>query len=459
MAAGRGDVTTATVPPGQPTAASAACAPSLGPFERVRGLTAKAPLPRLLPVRQRYDAPVEPDVVAATRRELESLRGRIQPGAHIAVTAGSRGIRDVAVVIKAACDWLKELGAEPFIVPAMGSHGGATADGQRAVLASYGVTEERMGVPIRATMDTVVLGRVPDGPPVHLDAYAAQADGILLVNRVKPHTDFHGEVESGLAKIAAIGLGKQRGAEAIHAYGSPNLPRWVPLVARRIVESGRVLGGLAILENAYERTARVAFVEPDGVTGAAEAALLGEARQLLGRLPFDDLDVLIVDELGKDKSGSGMDTNVIGRMWIEGVPEPERPRVTNITVHAISEASHGNAVGVGLADFIPFRVLEQIDLHALYVNAMTSGIGGVRRAKLPIALPTDRDAVAAAIAMCGRPDVENVRLVRIHDTLDTVSLLVSESLRAEVEAHPRLEVTGDPVPFECSAEGDLPAWP
>lgn len=459
MAAGRGDVSdrTAAAPTREPLDGSPK--PDLGPFERVRDLAPQAPLPRLVPVRQHYDVPSEPDVAAATRRELEPLRARVRPGMRIAVTAGSRGIGDVALVIKTACDWLKEVGAEPFIVPAMGSHGGATADGQRAVLASYGVTEERMSVPIRATMETVVLGRVPDGPPVHLDAHAAQADGILLVNRVKPHTDFRGQVESGLGKIAAIGLGKQRGAESIHAYGSPNLARWVPLVARRIVDSGRVLGGLAIVENAHERTARVAFVEPDGVAGAAETALLAEARRMLGQLPFDDLDVLVVDELGKDKSGSGLDTNVIGRMWIEGVPEPERPRITNITVHAISKASYGNGVGVGLADFVPFRVLEQIDLRAVYVNAMTSGIGGVRRAKLPIALPTDRDTVAAAIAMCGRPDLENVRLVRIHDTLDTVSLLVSESLRAEVEADPRLEIIGDPLPFQCTSEGDLPAWP
>ncbi|SDS96336.1 DUF2088 domain-containing protein [Actinopolymorpha singaporensis] len=431
----------------------------LGPFERVRELSPQAPLPRLIPVRQHYDVPAEPDVAAATARELEALRSRIRPGMSVAVTAGSRGIHDLATVVRAACDWLRAAGAEPFVVPAMGSHGGATAEGQVAVLASYGVTEETMGVPIRATMDTVELGRVPDGPMVHLDANAAQADGILLVNRIKPHTDFHGEIESGLGKIAAIGLGKQRGAEGIHIYGSTGLARWIPAVGRHIVETGRVLGGIGIVENAHERTARIAFVEPDGIAGPAETALLAEAGRLLGRLPFDELDVLVVDELGKDKSGSGMDTNVIGRMWIAGVDEPDRPRVTNITVHGISKASYGNAVGVGLADFVPFRVLEDIDLHALYVNAMTSGIGGVRRAKLPIALPTDEATVAAAILMCGRPDPENVRLVRVHDTLDTVHLLVAESLRAEVEAQSQLEIVGEPVPFDCTPDGALPAWP
>jgi hypothetical protein len=432
---------------------------NLGPFERIRDVSPQAPLPDLLPVRQHYDVPVEADVPAATRRELEALRPRITAGMRIAITAGSRGIHDIATVIKAAGAWLREQGAEPFIVPAMGSHGDANADGQVAVLASYGITEQSMGVPVRATMDTVVLGQVPDGPEVHLDANAAQADGILLVNRIKPHTDFHGPVESGLGKIAAIGLGKQRGAEGIHAYGSNGLARWMPAVARRIVDTGKVLGGIAIVENAHETTAKVAFVGPDGIAGPAETALLDEAGELLGRLPFDDLDVLVVDELGKDKSGSGMDTNVIGRMWIPGGAEPDTPRITAITVHAISKASYGNAVGVGLADFIPFRVLEDIDLHAVYVNAMTSGTGGLRRTKLPIALATDRDAVSAAILMCGRPDPANVRLVRVHDTLDTVSLLVSASLRHEIDSHPRLEIVGEPVPFACTPEGDLPAWP
>ncbi len=432
---------------------------NLGPFERIRDVSPRAPLPAMLPVHQAYDVPEEADVAAATRRELAALQGRVSRGMRVAVTAGSRGIHDLAIVVRSACDWLREQGAEPFIVPAMGSHGGATAEGQIAVLASYGVTEETMGVPVRATMDTVVLGQLPDGPAVHLDANAAQADGILLVNRIKLHTDFHGEIESGLGKIAAIGLGKQRGAEGIHAYGSRGLSHFVPLAARHIVDTGKVLGGLAIVENAHETTAKVAYVGPDGIAGPAETALLREAGDLLGRLPFDELDVLVVDELGKDKSGSGMDTNVIGRMWIPGVAEPEGPLITAITVHAISKASYGNAVGVGLADFVPFRVLEDIDLHAVYVNSMTSGIGGLRRTKLPIALATDRDVVSAAILMCGRPDPDNVRLVRMHDTLDTVSLMVSESLRDEVERHPRLKIVGDPVAFACTPEGALPDWP
>ncbi|HEX3813335.1 MAG TPA: hypothetical protein VHX59_10885 [Mycobacteriales bacterium] len=431
---------------------------SLGPFESVRELTYDAPFPRLIPVRRAIDPVTEDDPAGAAKRQLEPLRGQITPGMSVAITAGSRGIHDIAVVVKAAGEWLRDAGAEPFVVPAMGSHGGATAEGQREVLAHLGITEESMGMPIRATMDTVELDRCPDGPVVHLDANAAQADGILVVNRIKAHTDFHGEVESGLAKICAIGLGKHRGAAGIHRYGSRGLARWVPEVAHRIIASGKVLGGLAIIENALERTARIALLPANEIGRAGETALLRESQRLMGALPFDQLDLLVVDELGKDKSGSGLDTNVIGRMMIRGTEEFDRPNITNISVHDISAASDGNAVGIGLADFIPFRVLEKIDLHAMYVNAVTSGIGGVQRAQLPLAFRTDRDTVAAALLMCGRADLENARVVRMHDTLDTVSLLVSESLRAEVEAADDLTIVGESGPMTFDADGALLAW-
>lgn len=428
---------------------------SLGPFEAVRELSYDAPFPRLIPVRREIDAPQERDPAAAAHQQLEQIRDRITPGMSVAITAGSRGIHDIAVVIKAAGEWLRAAGAEPFIVPAMGSHGGATAEGQRGVLRHLGITEESMGMAIQATMDTVELGRCPDGPMVHLDANAARADAILVVNRIKAHTDFHGEVESGLAKICAIGLGKHKGAAGIHVYGSAGLARWVPEVARRIIATGKILGGLAIIENAFERTARVAFVDADNIAGDGEKALFQESRQLMGSLPFDELDVLVVDELGKDKSGSGLDTNVIGRMMIRGTEEFERPRIVNISVHDISAASEGNAVGLGLADFIPFRVLKKLDLNKMYVNAVTSGIGGVQRAQIPLAFRTDRDTIAAALQMCGRADVENARVVRIHDTLDTVHMLVSESLRDELGD---LTILGEPEPMQFDEDGNLAKW-
>jgi hypothetical protein len=432
--------------------------PSLGPCEAVRDLHYDAPFPRMLPVRQKFDAPQVRDVAAATREALEPLRGRISPGMSVALTAGSRGIHDKPEVLRATGAWLRSLGAEPFVVPAMGSHGGATAEGQVEMLRSLHVTEDSVDLPIRATMDTVELGRLPDGPVVHLDANAARADGIIAINRVKAHTDFQGEVESGLAKILAIGLGKQRGAEGIHRFGPRNLAVWVPRVARRILDSGAVLGGLAIVENAFDRAAGITLLEPDDIGGPGESRLLEQAKALMAGIPFDDLDVAVVDVMGKDVSGAGMDTNVIGRMMIRGSQEFERPRIANIAVLDVTDSSHGNAIGVGLADFIPFRILEKIDLRSAYVNAMTSGLGGPQRGQIPMAMPTDRSAVAAALLTCGRADLERARVVRVRSTLDLEHLLVSESLREQVEADDRLSVSGEPVQMAFGDDGRIAGW-
>jgi hypothetical protein len=430
----------------------------LGPFEALRGLTFEAPFPRVIPVRQRFDAGRVDDVAGATTHALQPLRERVRPGMSVAITAGSRGIHDKPAVVRAAGEWLRSLGAEPFVVPAMGSHGGATAEGQVQLLADLGMTEQTLGMPIRATMETVELDRLPGGPAVHLDAHAAKADGILAVNRIKAHTDFQGEIESGLAKIVAIGLGKQRGAEGIHRFGPANLGVWIPPVARRIVETGKVLGGLAIVENAFDRAARIDLVAARAIGGPVEAALLTEAKRLMARIPFETIDVAVIDAMGKNISGSGMDTNVIGRMMIRGSAEFERPRISNIAVLDVTDASHGNAIGVGLADFIPFRILEKIDLRAAYINAMTSGLGGPQRGQLPMAMPTDRDAVAAAILTCGRADLDAVTLVRVRNTLDLEDLLVSESLRAEVEGRAELEITGEARPLGFDAAGRLEPW-
>jgi hypothetical protein len=431
---------------------------NLGPFEAVRDLDYTAPFPGLLRVRQNVDAPRVPDVAQATAAALEILRPRVSPGMTVAITAGSRGIHDKPAVVRAAGEWLRSAGAQPFVVPAMGSHGGATAEGQLGVLAELGMTSDSLGMPIRATMDTVDLGRVPDGPTAYLDRNAAAADAILVVNRIKAHTDFTGDVESGLAKITAIGLGKQRGAAGIHLYGPANLGTWIPRVARRIIDTGKILGGIAIIENAYDRAAAIEFVEPHDIGGAGETRLLQQAKNLMATLPFDRIDVAVVDVMGKNKSGSGMDTNVIGRMMIRGSAEFERPHITNIAVLDISDSSHGNAVGLGLADFIPFRLLEKIDLGSTYINAMTSGLGGPQRAQIPMAMPTDRDAVAAAILTCGRADLEHARVVRLRDTLDLQELLVSESLRDEVETDPRLEIVDGPAVMSFDDEGRIDKW-
>jgi hypothetical protein len=307
-------------------------------------------------------------------------------------------------------------------------------------------------------METVELGRLPDGPTVHLDAHAAGADAIIAINRVKAHTDFQGEVESVLAKMVAIGLGKQRGAEGIHRHGPRNLAVWVPRVARRIIETGKILGGLAIVENAYDRAAEIVLLPPDEIGACGETALLERAKGLMAGIPFDTLDVAVIDQMGKNISGSGLDTHVIGRMMIRGSEEFERPHIANIAVLDVTDTSHGNAIGVGLADFIPFRILEKIDLRAAYVNAMTSGLGGPQRGQLPIAFPTDRDAVAAALLTCGRADLEHARLVRVHSTLDLEELLVSESLRDQVEADDRLSITGEARPMTFGDDGVLSDW-
>ncbi|MFI5711164.1 DUF2088 domain-containing protein [Kribbella sp. NPDC051620] len=401
--------------------------------------------------------PTEEDPYGAAQRALEPLATAVKAGDRIAVTAGSRGIHDLVTVVRAAVDWLRAKGAEPFVVPAMGSHGGATADGQREMLEGLGVTPASIGCPIEATMETVVLGNLPDGTPVHHDALAARADGVLLINRVKPHTDFHGPVESGLGKILAIGLGNHQGAAALHAGGIPLLGSSIEQAARMIIDSGKILGGLAIIENAYEKTASVELVTPDGIAGAAENALLQRAGSLMARLPFDELDVLVVDEMGKDKSGTGMDTNVLGRCWVHGIPEFESPSIAAVSVHRLSEASHGNASGLGLADVIPAKMLEQIDLRASYVNALTSGAGGARRSRLPMVLEDDAAAILGAVTMSGRRDWSELRLARIADTLSPNELMVTPALLAEVGERFDLEITGTAREL-TDKTGSLTSW-
>jgi hypothetical protein len=429
-----------------------------GPFEAIRGLRPAGVLPQVTPIRRLLiDVPTEPDPYSAAQAALAPLAAAIRPGDRIAVTAGSRGIHDLVTVVRAAVDWLRSAGAEPFVVPAMGSHGGATAEGQREMLAGLGVTPESVGCPIEATMETVVLGNLPDGTPVHHDALAAKADGVLLINRVKPHTDFHGPVESGLGKILAIGLGNHQGAATLHAGGIPALGSAIEAAAKLIVASGKILGGLAILENAHEKTAAVELVVADGIASTAENGLLLRAAGLMARLPFDDLDVLVVDEMGKDKSGTGMDTNVLGRCWVYGIPEFESPSIAAVTVHRLSNASHGNASGLGLADVIPASLLEQIDLQASYVNALTSGAGGARRSRLPMVLEDDAAAVLGAITMSGRRDWSELRLARIRDTLSPNELLVSPALLDEAAERFDLEITGSAREL-TDATGTLTGW-
>lgn len=406
------------------------------------------PLPPLYRVRYPHAPTALENIPRAVHEQLDTvkLKERLQAGMSVAVTAGSRGIHDIVPTLQAVVNYLKMADTHPFLVPAMGSHGGATAQGQKEMLAELGITEERIGCPIRATMDVVEVGQLENGVPAYMDRFAAEADGIVVVNRVKPHTDFYAPIESGLAKIIAIGLGKRRGAETVHSYGSNGLRNFIPALAQRVIGTGKILCGVALLENASEQTAEIVALPPHEIGAAGEEALLVRATKLMGRLPFEQLDILVVNEIGKNISGCGMDTNVIGRMRIPGQPEPDAPRINIIVALDITHQSHGNASGMGLADLVTAQVANKFDFRATYINGLTAGIGGVQRSMMPIVLPTARDAISAALHCCAQPQIEAVRLVRIQNTLSLQELLISPALLNEAQTA-GLELVGE-TPWE-----------
>jgi hypothetical protein len=394
------------------------------------------------------------DIPSRVRRALQPILERVALDERVAITAGSRGIANMPAILRACGAAIREAGGDPFVMPAMGSHGGATADGQRDVLVGYGITRESVGMPVISSMDVQQIGCVEE-MPVFMSTTALEADHVLLVNRVKPHTDFHGPIESGLAKICAIGLGKQRGAQAIHSYGTRGLVELMPRAARCIIErTGKILGGLAILENPRDETADLAFIEPEGIGLGIEQELQSRAKSLIGVLPFDALDVLIVDEMGKNISGTGMDTNVIGRTFVPGVAEDPRTTITAVVVLGLTEESHGNAVGLGLADFTTEAFVDQIDWQATHMNSYTAGTGGLLRGRLPTVLPNDRAAIATAIRMCGQPNASRLRLARIKNTLQTAHVQFSASLLEDADRG-HVEVTASPRPMQFDAAGRL----
>lgn len=393
--------------------------------------------PRFATVRQTVPTAPLPDVTQAVRETLRhaEVGARLRPGARIAVGAGSRGIADYAVVVKAIVAELKALGAQPFVFPAMGSHGGATAEGQREVLVEQGITEATMGCPVVSSMDVVPVGMTATGMPVFCDAAAHASDGIIVVNRVKIHTDFHGPTESGLTKMLAIGLGKREGAEPLHVRGVAGLRDDIPHVAAVQIANSPILCGVAIIEDGAHNVARVQAVPADKIA-VVEPELLAYARTLLARLPVDASDVLIVDQIGKDISGAGMDNNVVGRMFIDGQPEPETPRIGTIVALRLTAASHGNATGIGFADIASQRLLDAIDHEITRVNMATSGF--MRRGQIPPAFPTDALAIAAAFERSGRGAAASA--LRIRDTLSLGVLQVSENLLPTVLERSNVEL-------------------
>jgi Lactate racemase N-terminal domain len=411
-------------------------------------------MPLLARVRQSIPQPRVEDVGGTVRRLIRAsrLRERVRPGGTIAVGIGSRGINGIDVVARAIVAALKEMDYKPFIVAAMGSHGGATAEGQRELLAGYGVTAEKMGVPVKTDMDTVVLGTNPVGLPIYFDRNAYQADGIVLANRVKPHTDFRGVHESGVLKMLVIGLGKRDGASQVHKLGIRGLCEILPAVGRFLVANTRFTLGLALLENAEDETAEIVALEPETIFDL-EPKLLERARGLMGRLPFDQIDVLIVGELGKNYSGAGMDPNVIGRLYIETQPDFDKPKVTRLAVLDVSDESHGNIVGIGFADLTTERLVSRMDPVPFRINTLTSCCLG--RSRIPITLPTDRDVIESALETCWRIDPAEARIVVIPNTLEVKTLWVSAPLEEEVTAHPHLARETDYLPMPIDIDGSL----
>lgn len=420
-------------------------------LKELRALLEEVELPLMAAVERSVELPSPlPDVEKAVR---EALGGVELPGGSVAVGVGSRGIGHVDETVAALVSVLKESGASPFVIPAMGSHGASTGEGQKEVLEHLGVSEERAGCPIRATMETVALGRTPSGVEVYMDENAYEADAVVVVNRVKPHTAFRGYLESGPTKMLAIGLGKQKGAHSVHAAGWENIHRTIPEAAGVIMETGKVAFGLSVLETVEGGEERPYKIEaiPAAELQGREAELLQEAKRNLLRLPFDEIDVLVVDEIGKNVSGDGADPNVTGRY-----PTPHAsggPRVGRMVFLDLTEETGGNANGVGMADTVTERLASKFDREATYFNALTSTTP--EPVRLPMVLPNDRLAIAAALQMWSGVSTAESRLVRVTNTLRLDRMSVSEAMLEEVEGDESLRVVEDPRPMCFDEPGNL----
>jgi hypothetical protein len=410
-------------------------------------------IPRVVKIRQNFERPVIENVEAAFLERLRSSRvlERVASGMRIGIGVGSRGISNQPLIVRALIDNLKARGGKPFIFPAMGSHGGATAEGQRGLLARMGISEQTMGAPVQATMDVVAMGNAENGLTAWFDAYAAAADGIVLVNRVKPHVSFRGKYESGLMKMIAIGLGKQRGAEASHQLGMERMLDNIVAFGRTALSTGRIWFGVALLENAYHETCRLEVIPAHRIE-EEEIALQAEAKRLEPRILFDQLDVLVIDEIGKNISGTGFDNNVVGRYHLPHM-KSEGPFITRIAALDITAASHGNGNGLGILDFTTERAFSKFSFEESYPNALTSTVP--TSAKIPMILKNDRLAIQAAIKTCNIVDFRQVRLARIKNTLEAHRLEISENLLPEARANPKMEVLSAAYEFDFNLEGNL----
>ncbi len=415
-------------------------------------------LPRMVRARQAFPADEVRDVAGTLREELRkpAIAGKIRGKRRIAMAVGSRGVAEIPLIVRVVAEELRKLGAEPFIVPGMGSHGGATAEGQTELLAGLGVTESSAGCPIVSSMDVVELGTLDNGLPVYMDRRAMEADGIVVINRVKPHTAFSGSIESGMVKMITIGLGKQKGADSCHAFGFGHMERNILDMAKVKLARCPFLFGIGTVENAYDRVAKIVAVPAEELI-ETEIRLLAEARERMPSIPFDPLDVLVVDRMGKEISGSGMDPNITGRASNPAIKLTRK--TTRMAVLDLTAASHGNAVALGLADVITRRLFGKIDFEHTYANVLTATV--TCSGMIPLIMENDRLAIRAAVKTCNAHDMGAVRMVRIQDTLHLGEIYFSEALLDEARGNPRLSLLGPPADIAFDARGNLPdvgAW-
>ncbi len=412
--------------------------------------------PRMMRIHQHFDAPTLEDIPGAVRQQVASLElsGKVKKGESVAISVGSRGIANIALITKSLVKELKAIGLEPFLVPAMGSHGGGTAEGQRGIIESYGVTEEYTGAPIKASMETVQVDEIEGSVPVLFDKHAYEADHVAVVGRVKPHTGFVGEIESGLHKMMLIGLGKHKGAAIYHqAIVQYSFDRIVRAVGQSVIEKCNVLLGLGIVENPYDKTALVKAVAPDEFV-EREKELLILAKKWMPRLPFEQIDLLIVDEIGKNISGSGLDTNVVGRKYHDHhAAEKEYPKVTRIYARDLTEETHGNASGVGMAEYIHQQIVDKMDREATYINCLTGN--APTGAAIPIYYENDRKVLDIALKTIGYVEPPDAKVVRILNTLELGEILVSEAYLPEVERREDLEIVDGAKDIEFDNNDDL----
>lgn len=415
--------------------------------------------PRMIKVQQQFEAPRVDDIPGTVKAQIDGLNlaGKVKKGDTVAITVGSRGINEIDVITKAIVEAMKELGAAPFIVPAMGSHGGGTAEGQRQIIESYGVTEPFVGCPIRATMEVVQVGTVEGEVPVYFDKYASEADHVVVSGRVKPHTGFVGEIESGLHKMMLIGLGKHKGAAIYHqAIVHYSFDRIIRGVAQQVIDKCGILFGLAMVENQYDQTAMIDAVPPEKFA-EREKELLILAKKWMPRLPFDRVDLLVIDAMGKNISGSGIDTNVVGRKYNDhAAAEKEFPKVTRILVRGLTPETHGNAAGIGMAEYCHKRLVDGMNVEATVINCMTGN--DPSGAAIPVHFATDRECLEKALQTVGFVEPQNAMVLRIRNTLHLGELLVSEAYEKELARRDDLTVLAPAADMEFDAQGDLLDW-